>query len=185
MLKFLLDENADIDTTSKALGTVLHAALQRPHFSIAKDLIKSGCCIDKHWRTSDGHDFGSPLQIASEQGRIEVVPFLCCHGANINDDGGSNGTALQVAASAGHLEIVRLLLQNGADINAPAKSKGSAILATIMSQQYEIAELLLANGGDINSFIRIDDMLNRLQVHLDRCAGLEARGTALQAAAAY
>lgn len=54
------------------------------------------------------------LQMAAEEGNLEVIRFLVSYGADIH----SNKEPLNLAVRHGHIEIVRYLVRHGADINA-------------------------------------------------------------------
>ena len=56
----------------------------------------------------------SPLQLASEQGHLDLVNFLIDSGAAINTKHYGR-TSLQLASEQGHAEVVERLLQAGAN----------------------------------------------------------------------
>ena len=162
-VRFLLEKKADLNVVRNAIGTALHAAICAQNFVIAELLLGHGCNVDEHWQTGPRYsfrkDYGSPLQVASEQGNMEAVRFLCNHGANINDPGGQNGTALQVASDAGHLDIVRFLLDNGTNAFAPGRSKGNALLAAFVNGHYDIVAALLFRSLKLNRLYEKRDIL--------------------------
>jgi ankyrin repeat protein len=57
----------------------------------------------------------TPLILASQQGKVDVVEFLLNRGASVNDVMTDGKTALIMACKNGHTEIVELLLKRGAD----------------------------------------------------------------------
>ncbi|KAI0531834.1 ankyrin repeat-containing domain protein [Xylaria digitata] len=97
------------------LGTI-----RRHNMALALLLVKAGADVNDYNR--EQRLGRSPLQLAAEQGNLEMVDYLLNAGADINalpcSDGG--GTALQLAAMKGYLGLVKYLLEHGADVNAPA-----------------------------------------------------------------
>ena len=66
----------------------------------------------------------TPLILASQQGKLDVVAFLLDRGARVNDVMTDGKTALLMASKNGHTEIVKILMEKGA--NQSLKSKGKS-----------------------------------------------------------
>ena len=66
----------------------------------------------------------TPLILASQQGKLDVVEFLLKKGARVNDVMTDGKTALLMASKNGHTEIVRILMAKGA--NQFLKSSGKS-----------------------------------------------------------
>jgi ankyrin repeat protein len=66
----------------------------------------------------------TPLILASQQGKLDVVEFLLDEGARVNDVMTDGKTALLMACKNGHTEIVKLLL--GRKANQFLKSSGKS-----------------------------------------------------------
>ncbi len=60
----------------------------------------------------------TPLYMAVENGRLDVVQYLVEHGANVNERLGDDSTPLHVAAQNGDMDIVKYLVEHRASINA-------------------------------------------------------------------
>ena len=76
--------------------------------------------------TGDG---STPLYIAAEYGRTEIVKLLLYHKAYVNASTRKDGVSpVSVAAQNGHTEVVKLLLDHKADVNASRHTGGSTPL---------------------------------------------------------
>ena len=65
----------------------------------------------------------TPLILASQQGKLDVVEFLLKKGARVNDVMTDGKTALLMASKNGHTEIVRILMAKGADQSLKSSGK--------------------------------------------------------------
>ena len=95
---------------------------------------------------------GTPLCLASQEGRAEVVKLLlAAPGIDVNQAANDGFTPLYNASWDGHTDIVKLLLAApGIDVNQ-ANNNGFTPLS-IASQEghVEVVKLLLAVGADVN-----------------------------------
>ena len=71
-----------------------------------------------------GNNNVTPLILASQQGKLDVVAFLLDRGARVNDVMTDGKTALLMACKNGHTEIVKRLMEKGA--NQFLKSSGKS-----------------------------------------------------------
>jgi hypothetical protein len=71
------------------------------------------------WGWRHENEGETPMTVAAQFGRVEVVRLLLAHGADpdLRDGGGQHQTPLSTAAMHGQLEVCRLLLDAGADPN--------------------------------------------------------------------
>ncbi|MFH1940642.1 MAG: ankyrin repeat domain-containing protein [bacterium] len=91
-----------------------------------------------------------PLEMAAQNGQIDIVRFLLEKGADVNLNRGG-ATALHMAALyGGKTELITLLLENGADMNAQTEDGNTPLNLAVIGKQKEIAELLLDKDGEIN-----------------------------------
>lgn len=102
--------------------------------------------ISVDFRFSNG---GTPLIIAAEEGRLEVVEFLIDSGANLNACNDHDYTALHGAAFHGHQPIVELLLKNGANANIKDSTGSTPLLLSISRGYCLIAEKLISCGAHV------------------------------------
>ncbi len=76
--------------------------------------------------------YRTPLQLAVESRRIEVVRLLIERGASVNDTDYYNSSPLIEAVNRGDFEIIKLLVKNGADLNIQ-QNKGFTALHRALS----------------------------------------------------
>jgi ankyrin repeat protein len=116
----------------------LHQAAEDGDFDAVKRLLKYECTDVNEtdlspWRYT-------PLDYATQNGRIEVMKLLLQAGADPNK-------GLICAAQSGQIEAIKLLISLGAKVNG---DQGSSPLYEAMShKKWEAAKLLLAAGADI------------------------------------
>jgi ankyrin repeat protein len=99
----------------------------------------------------------TPLILASQQGKLDVVAFLLDRGARVNDVMTDGKTALLMASKNGHTEIVRILMAKGADQSLKSKGKNPRdvagnteivkILDSYNNQRWQIPEQSRLNFG--------------------------------------
>lgn len=93
----------------------------------------------------------TPLQLAVDNGNMEIFNLLVDHGADVNGpaafDGGA--TALQIAAIHGYIGIAQILLDLGADVNQePAALNGrTALMGAAEHGRIDMLHLLLNRGA--------------------------------------
>ncbi|RDA85315.1 hypothetical protein CP532_4982 [Ophiocordyceps camponoti-leonardi (nom. inval.)] len=136
-LKYLLDNNVDVNTCHVQYGTALsYAAKWGQDAAILRLLLDRGADVN-----ASGGWYGSALQAACYHHRLETIKLLLSKGANINSQNGRYGTPLQAAYRRSRsIECVQYLLQNGADVGILGGLYGSALQA-----------LLLNKGADVNA----------------------------------
>jgi ankyrin repeat protein len=121
MVRVLLEYKADVNARHNGGWTSLHLASRgnlslgpniTPSFSnVARLLLEHGADINAKATT---HFDGTPLHLAAEQGRVEIVHVLLQNGADVSMKDDRGRTALQVASDRGHAEVVKLLSEHRA-----------------------------------------------------------------------
>ena len=136
-------------------------------------LIEAGVDINEQ----AGVDEYSPLHIAVEKGRADVVEILLEHGATLSRWDRDGRSALHLACSGrqlfGRMAIIKSLLKHGADVNHEDYEGFRPINSAILSTSIPAIKLLLKRGGDIS--LQNDNGLNALhwavQCHYEKVAG--------------
>ena len=102
---------------------------------------------------SEDQSGNSPLQIAVQNGHIDIVRLLLDYKADVNHqhEPGGDYTALHIAASHGRDDIVELLLDHKADIGATILGGGMTPLHIAARDGHrEVVKLLLAKKAKVN-----------------------------------
>ena len=95
--------------------------------------------------------FGTVLQIASREGKTEIVKFLIDCKCDVNLGGGLfKKSPIAEAAFKGHLDIVELLVKNGAILDV-SSFENNPLFAAIYNRHVEVAKFLIDNGIDISA----------------------------------
>ncbi len=99
-----------------------------------------------------GHDFSTPLHIASKkEGWFIVVQVLLKYHADV-DAGSQRYTPLHLASLYGHPKVARLLLERGADVNRKADHGDTPLrFLSEADGNLKIAQMLLDHGADPNA----------------------------------
>jgi ankyrin repeat protein len=101
----------------------------------------------------------TPLLMAAEQGRMEIVRYLVEEaGADVNattPESRGEITPLRYAISNEDYEMVRYLVRNGADVNKANTAGWTPIMTAARVGNREIIELLLEEGAELE--VRTED----------------------------
>jgi ankyrin repeat protein len=98
-------------------------------------------------------DGATPLNMAAENGHLEVVRCLVRDGGAAVDQANQNGqTPLMIASGQGHLAIVRFLVRKGgADVNR-ADSRGvTAIMGAAEGGHERVIKYLTRHGANLRA----------------------------------
>jgi ankyrin repeat protein len=90
----------------------------------------------------------TPLHVAAEFGRLDVVRLLLAKGADVNAKGANSQTPLYLACEKHHHDVVKLLLGKGADAQARNEWGATPLHPSISDKT--CVELLLAAKADPN-----------------------------------
>jgi len=85
------------------------------------------------------------IQLASENGHLEVVKYLGKHGADVT---ASDNRAVQWASRSGYLEVIKYLVSQGADV---ATNNIRAIQLASGNGHLEVVKYLVKHGADITA----------------------------------
>jgi serine/threonine-protein phosphatase 6 regulatory ankyrin repeat subunit B len=147
-LKYILEQDVDLEADCERLGTPLMAAA-RNNRAATELLLQKGAKVNAISKSCPTHN---ALQTAAFEGIDDTVKTLIEVGADATIRGGSSGSALCAAVAGDYKNIVMLLLDKDKDINYAEGPKGSALELALSRQSLEIAELLFARGVDVNTF---------------------------------
>ncbi|MCL2277703.1 MAG: ankyrin repeat domain-containing protein [Treponema sp.] len=98
-----------------ANGEILHLAMERQRYNIARVFILSGADVNYQYPLSSSYSDGmSPLMYASKSGNFELTRLLLDHGADINARNREGNTAYSLAEINGNAELTAYLSSRGA-----------------------------------------------------------------------
>ncbi|AGJ98862.1 Ankyrin repeat domain protein [Wolbachia endosymbiont of Drosophila simulans wNo] len=111
--------------------------------------------INEYFTDYDNNGF-TPLQVAAQEGDVELGRHLLECGANIeikSKTKADGNTALHLAARNGHKDFVKLLLDSGANVNS-VSSTGSGVTPlheAAYKEHSDVAELLIERGATVDA----------------------------------
>ncbi|RYP27389.1 hypothetical protein DL767_007708 [Monosporascus sp. MG133] len=88
------------------------------------------------------------IQLASDNGHVEVVKLLLEKGADWTIRDSNGWTPLSVASDSGQVEVVKLLLEKGADWSIRDSDGWTPLYAAAYNGHVEVVKLLLEKGAD-------------------------------------
>ncbi len=128
-LEFLLDHEADIDTSNGAADTALplaaaaEATLGRSKRSgVEYDQIGTEYTLDYQWRVIRNKAGDTALTLAAASGNLGAVKLLLDHGANAHEKDGAGNTALSLMTPTLLSEVPQSLLERLSEPNPPLAS---------------------------------------------------------------
>ena len=86
----------------------------------------------------------TPLLLAAEAGRAEIVDALVAAGAKLNVFNRDGMTPLQVACLEGFHAVVEKLIAAGANVNAPSREGDTPLLIAARKEHTKVMATLLA-----------------------------------------
>lgn len=144
-VRTLLAEGEDANAAHGDGMSALHWAAQRGDVELARTLAQAGAAVDATTRIGDY----TPLHIASEAGRAEVVELLLGAGADASVRSSNGATPLHLAASAGSVQAITALLDYGADVDVREATWGQTPLVFAASKdRFYAIRTLLERGAD-------------------------------------
>lgn len=150
LVKFLLENGANVMTKSDVGSTPLHSATDRGDLEIAEMLIAHGA--DVNARITGGT---TPLHSAAWNGDSNMMKLLLSKGAEADAKRSDGLTPLINAAGPGAERhgngCVELLLAKGANINATDGDGETPLHKAAYYGNKDVVEILLAHGASINT----------------------------------
>ncbi|KAF5537760.1 ankyrin 1 [Fusarium mexicanum] len=149
LCKMLLESNADPDLTPDKANTPLIQAISEGDLDIVKLLIENKATIDKREAPPDDGWSRTPMQVAVDWNRPEIVQYLLEKGADPDARDSDGIPVIGSAVSGGHINMVQWLVDANADVNVSYYDNKVTPLHEACPHP-EIVRLLLEHGADIN-----------------------------------
>lgn len=131
LVRFLLDNGADIDKLNITGESALYLAGKHGHLDIAEDLLERGANLNPVEKEC-AESVYPPLYMAAADGNSAFVTLLLDKGAKVNQVCNNGETPLHVACGKGHYEVVKILLSRGANINRATVVRGNQLSDTAL-----------------------------------------------------
>ncbi|KAG5783264.1 hypothetical protein H9Q73_003087 [Fusarium xylarioides] len=147
--KMLLESNADPNLTPDKANTPLIQAISVGDLDIVKLLIENKATVDKREAPPDDGWSRTPMQVAVDWNRPEIVQYLLEKGADPDAQDSDGIPAIGAAVSGGHINMVQWLVDAKADVNVIYHESKLTLLHEACPHP-EIFRLLLEHGADIN-----------------------------------
>ncbi|MDC7238910.1 MAG: ankyrin repeat domain-containing protein, partial [Spirochaetales bacterium] len=176
VIRFLLENDAEIDSRNFAGDTALHLAVEKENIGLTDQFLTLGG--DIYVENNAGE---TPLSQSFEKGpefverflieavvektdslnytplfhavlweKPEIVRVIIDKGASINRKSLIGSTPLHEAVKTGNVEIAGILLRAGADVDATDNQGNTPLHEIVYWNSLNLAELLIAAGADIN-----------------------------------
>ncbi|KAJ3490854.1 hypothetical protein NLI96_g1136 [Meripilus lineatus] len=148
IVRYLLDQKAQVDVPDQSGWTPLHIAVSAGHEDIVRELVGAGSDIKKT------NDKGlTPLHYAASKSRVDIGKLLVARGADINARDKANQTPLHRAATTGSTGFIKLLLEppEGSPktrLNTGDRVGNTPLHLAMESAHAEAACLLIEAGAD-------------------------------------
>ncbi|PPQ95446.1 hypothetical protein CVT26_008465, partial [Gymnopilus dilepis] len=148
IVRFLIDQKAEIDKVDGSGWTPLHIAGDAGHENVVQELIGAGADVNRK------NDKGlTPLHYAASKSRIDIGRLLISRGADYNARDNANQLPLHRAATTGSVGFIRLLLEsstpnNKLRLNTADRVGNTPLHLAMDSAHAEAAVVLITAGAD-------------------------------------
>lgn len=145
ILKWLLDNDVDVNQIMYKGITGLLKACQKGHTTIVTMLLEKNCNVNLFDRL--GH---SPLHFASRNGHTDVVKLLLMKNPDVDICDKNGCSPLYMASQKGHTEVVNMLLLNNSDVDLCDNNGCSPLIMAIKNEHINVVKLLLEKNPNVN-----------------------------------
>ncbi len=140
-------------------GGALHTAVVGGHVDVVNYL------LDNRYFSTSAHDDlygGTPLHVAAQKGRTEIVQLLMLKGADKDATSSGGWTPLFTAAFHGHVASALALLAGGADMSIRCDEYFSVLGVAAQRGHADIVRAAIEYGADVDAV----DRKQRTALHL-------------------
>jgi len=144
IVRYLIDNGADVNGKDWAGDTPLHKAASEGYREIMSYLVSKGADIRSRNKFQS-----TPLHHASYQTSLQPIVFLVENGAEINSTNIKIETPLNIAAYMDNYQIIAYLIASGADVNISDNMGMSPLHYAIFGRDAKVIRLLLSKKADV------------------------------------
>ena len=145
LVKYLVENNADINAKDINQITPIASITARNHLSALEYLLKNGA-------NPNVMDFegDTPLHYAAASGQLRTAQLLIENGASVHIKNSYERTPLVIAArESGNLEMVKLLIKYGSDINEKDNGQNTALTLAAWRGHKDIVDYLILMNAEV------------------------------------
>ena len=147
VIKYFRQRKADIFVGDRKGYNIVHLASANGHLNILKYVNQSaGDYYDMNNATSNGK---TPLYLASENNKLDVVKYLVTLCKNIFQPNHKGLSPLHIASKNGNLQIVQFLVNLTEFSNAPAYDGMTPIHFAVWKEQLDVLKFLVPMSRNI------------------------------------
>ena len=126
---------------------MIHRSIDRDDLQGVRQEVDAGTSLE----TTDYRKL-TPLQLAAEQGRMEIARYLVEAGAEVDattDIRTGQVTPLRYAITNNDIEMVLFLIGHGADVNHTNERGWTPLMTAARHGHSDIIDILLVEGADL------------------------------------
>ncbi|MGH0177252.1 UNVERIFIED_CONTAM: hypothetical protein FKN15_074851 [Acipenser sinensis] len=171
IIEILLDHGAPIQAKTKNGLTPLHVAVHHNHLDVVKLLLSKGSSPHNSARNqlevatsllqfgasanSESLQGVTPLHLAAQEGRPDMVDLLISNQANVNLGNKSGLIPLHLVAQEGHVPIADMLVKQGASVNAATRMGYTPLHISCHYGNIKMVKFLLQQQANVNAKTKV------------------------------
>lgn len=144
----MIKDGAKVNKADKKGAFPLWLAVWNKDTKMVELLLKNGAETTQYFKGKDSKS--SLLQIAAQEGLLDIAKLLVERGANIHERGYVGHTPLRVAARNGRLDLVKYFLEEGSDIDTRGDDGATPLEHAASKGHFDIVKLLVEKGANVN-----------------------------------
>lgn len=166
----LIDAGCDVNRRPSSLHVgLMHLAIIGNRDPIVRMLARAGCSVDEATESEENGTI-TPLYLAVDNGRADIVKTLISLGADVDRALKDGFTVVHTAAEQGRGDIVALLADAGACVDKKARFDDltgvTPLHLAVMNRHRDVVMRLARVGADLNLCHAIDDRTGYSAVYL-------------------
>ncbi|XP_064633189.1 ankyrin-2-like [Lineus longissimus] len=166
LIRYLVEKGCELDVQDDQGYTALHWAISYGENQIAHFLVDSGCDVNLVSKKVLHRDNLTPLILAIEYCRVDVIEKLLSKGAHATTCYMRDLTPLHLAAQLNKVEMMSVMIKYGADIDAKSTEGETPLHFALLFESPGAAKHLVKAGCDLRTKAKISTILDEMGLHL-------------------